>query len=331
MGLFNNYYGRGCDNRKGGGGVRRQQQQQQQRRVDNSSTGSSPDPIDFSVNDIVFDRRMGSRTDEYSSSTAAAAGGSVNWRRNDIDFGQRQRNSSGNNSVMYNRSQYNNDSQHHRGGQYSGAQYNSSGQNNNCGQLSSGQYNNSQYSYGQYSKYDQYSSSQYNNGIQYNYDVQQRGRQCSGEQQYNRGQYTSGYQNNDSQYNNRRPHNSGQYNSHQYNSGGSPSYYPQQQSEVSSFSNSVRFDIPPPPPSRYVTEPTSNCYSMAMTAGNYGGPTSGSPGMPNAESHSSGYYMQSSVSPDVYGMAATDYGSYDSGYGRESPFAPIIIADILKV
>jgi hypothetical protein len=97
MGLFNNYYGRGNsdrrasnnsnsvgsgrlnNNRNGGGGYQQRQ---------SGLTNTSPTPIDFSVNDIVFDRR----TAAHGGETFAAGGGrttaAVDWRQNDIDFGR---------------------------------------------------------------------------------------------------------------------------------------------------------------------------------------------------------------------------------------------------
>jgi hypothetical protein len=97
MGLFNNYYGRSYSDRKPNtysntnrpnnkyGG------QQQRRGLESwsggSSATSSPEPIDFSVNDIVFEKRT------VTMSGDSMAGRSqqpmVNWRQNDIDFGRR--------------------------------------------------------------------------------------------------------------------------------------------------------------------------------------------------------------------------------------------------
>jgi hypothetical protein len=99
MGLFNNYYGRSYSDRKPNtysntsrnnnnkyGG-----QQQQRRGVESwsggSSATSSPEPIDFSVNDIVFEKRTVMMSGD--SMAGRSQPGMVNWRQNDIDFGRR--------------------------------------------------------------------------------------------------------------------------------------------------------------------------------------------------------------------------------------------------
>ncbi len=111
MGLFHNNYGRSCnDNRnskkRNGGGVavfgsgRFFKGSQQRHGGDNGSnlssgsSTSSPEPIDFSVNDIVFDRRTLPPSDGPTSPVPAVSahrsGESINWSRNDIDFGRQQ-------------------------------------------------------------------------------------------------------------------------------------------------------------------------------------------------------------------------------------------------
>ncbi len=99
MGLFNNYYGRSYSDRKPNtysntnrnnsnkyGG-----QQQQRRGVESwsggSSATSSPEPIDFSVNDIVFEKRTVTMSGDSMAGRSQQP--TVNWRQNDIDFGRR--------------------------------------------------------------------------------------------------------------------------------------------------------------------------------------------------------------------------------------------------
>jgi len=103
MGLFNNYYGRSYADRKPSssntnnnnsrnGNSKTGGQQQQQRRGEDSWSGgsatNSPEPIDFSVNDIVFERRKVTSGDSMMTGRSQPT---VNWRQNDIDFGRQQR------------------------------------------------------------------------------------------------------------------------------------------------------------------------------------------------------------------------------------------------
>ena len=156
MGLFNNYYGRSySDDRRqsnnsntcGSGRFsnnngRNAGGHQQRHGGDNWSGGSatsSPEPIDFSVNDIVFDRKSGS-SDSLAGGGGGARTGAVNWRQNDIDFGrqQRQRNSWSSDDDIndYNR-QANNQHHSQQYNQYNSklgpAQQGYSGRNNNSG------------------------------------------------------------------------------------------------------------------------------------------------------------------------------------------------------
>jgi hypothetical protein len=98
MGLFNNYYGRSYSDRKpntynntGRNNNNKYGGQQQRRGVESwsggSSATSSPEPIDFSVNDIVFEKRTVMMSGD--SMVGRPQQPTVNWRQNDIDFGRR--------------------------------------------------------------------------------------------------------------------------------------------------------------------------------------------------------------------------------------------------
>jgi hypothetical protein len=189
MGLFNNYYGRSYSDRKPNtynntsrnnnnkfGG-----QQQQRRGVESwsggSSATSSPEPIDFSVNDIVFEKRTVMMSGDSMAGRSQAA--TVNWRQNDIDFGrrsqlmgqqrggQRQRNSvssddcSDSNSFPSPNQQH---GQHHSGGYVNN---NQAGRYNSSIEPANGQLGSS-CSYGRQPGYNSKSSSSYGKQLGYN-------------------------------------------------------------------------------------------------------------------------------------------------------------------
>jgi hypothetical protein len=209
MGLFNNYYGRSYSDRKPNNTYNNTSRNNnnkyggQRRGVESwsggSSATSSPEPIDFSVNDIVFEKR----TVMSGDSMAGRPEPRVNWRQNDIDFGRRsqlvgqqqrsgprQRNSVSSDDCSDSNSFPSSIQQH--GQQHSGGYVNSnqSGRYNSSFEPANGQLGSS-YSCGRQPGYNSYGKQLgYNNGSSCSYGSQTP--YYNGNHQMN-GSYANGY------------------------------------------------------------------------------------------------------------------------------------------